>query len=207
MEMIRLDESEWREIDGVTYKYLFIDDNVVDGIEYTYSIVAYDMGVEPTYVTRFIPIGDGQFETVVDTNFSNPNEWANPEGYASIENSKGTTILDRNFSQAYPGIQPQQNLDNVKVVPNPYFSRSRFKESEFERRIRFTNLPSKCKISIFTIAGELVYQLEHDDESSGNLWWDMRTVNNQEVAPGLYLYHIENETDSDEKIGKFAVIR
>ena len=35
----------------------------------------------------------------------------------------------------------------------------------------------------------------------------MRTLNNQEVAPGLYLYHIENQTDSNEKIGKFAVIR
>jgi hypothetical protein len=53
----------------------------------------------------------------------------------------------------------------------------------------------------------LVYELDHDDEFSGNLWWDMRTVNNQEIAPGLYLYHIENGTDSDEKVGKFAVIR
>ena len=115
--MIRLDESDWKVVDGVTYKYMFIDNNVIDGIEYTYSIVAYDMGVEPTYVTRYIPLGDGQFETVIDTNFSNPNEWANPEGYASIENSKGTTILDRNFSQVYPGIQPQENLSSVKVVP------------------------------------------------------------------------------------------
>ena len=165
------------------------------------------MGVEQTYVRKYISLENGQFETVIDTNFSNPNEWANPEGYASIENSKGTTILDRNFTKVYPGIQPQEHLDNVQVVPNPYFSRSRFKESEFERKIRFTNLPSKCKISIFTISGELIYQLEHDDESSGNIWWDMRTVNNQEVSPGLYLYHVENETNSNEKIGKFAVIR
>jgi hypothetical protein len=35
----------------------------------------------------------------------------------------------------------------------------------------------------------------------------MRTVNNQEIAPGLYLYYIENEMNSNEKIGKFAVIR
>ena len=77
-----------------------------------------------------IKTGDGQFETAIDTNFSNPNEWANPEGYASIENSKGTTILDRNFVQAYPGIQPQENLNQVKVVPNPYIARSRFKETE-----------------------------------------------------------------------------
>ena len=144
--------------------------------------------------------------------FSNPNEWANPEGYASIENSKGTTVLDRNFVQAYPGIQPQENLDHVKVVPNPYIARSQFKESEFQRQIRFTNLPSQCKIKIFTISGELVYELEHSNESSGNEWWDMRTVNNQEIAPGLYLYHIqktssENSKTAEEIVGKFAVIR
>ena len=117
--MVRLDEADWKNIDGIIYKYSFIDNDVVDGIEYTYSIVAYDMGVEPTYVTRYLPLEDGQFKTVIDTNFSNPNEWANPDGYASIENSKGTTILDRNFTIVYPGIQPQNNLNDVKVVPNP----------------------------------------------------------------------------------------
>ena len=212
LDMIRLDESDWKVVEGITYKYMFIDNNVIDGIEYTYSIVAYDMGVEPTYVTRYIPLGDGQFETVIDTNFSNPNEWANPEGYASIENSKGTTILDRNFSQAYPGIQPQENLSNVKVVPNPYIARSQFKESEFQRQIRFTNLPRQCKIKIFTISGELVYEFEHDDECSGNEWWDLRTLNNQEAAPGLYLFHIQqinpnDNTYMEEIVGKFAIVR
>ena len=94
------------------------------------------------------------------------------------------------------------------MVPNPYIARSQFKESEFQRQIRFTNLPSQCKIKIFTISGELVYELEHNNESSGNEWWDMRTVNNQEIAPGLYLYHIEKiggGTD-EEIVGKFAVI-
>ena len=62
-------------------------------------------------------------------------------------------------------------------------------------------------INIFTISGELIFQIDHENEFSGNAWWDMRTLNNQEVAPGLYLYHIENQTDSNEKIGKFAVIR
>ena len=98
------------------------------------------------------------------------------------------------------------------MVPNPYISRSQFKESEFQRKIRFTNLPSKCKIKIFTISGELVYELEHDNEFSGNEWWDMRTVNNQEIAPGLYLYQIKTNEGADkgrnqEIVGKFAVIR
>ncbi len=211
-EVIELNESEWKTVDGVTYKYMLKDQNVIDGMEYTYSIVAYDMGVEPTYKTRYIPRDDGEFEATIDTNFSNPNEWANPEGYASIENSKGTTILDRNFVQTYPGIEPQENLKNVKVVPNPYLGRSSFKESEFIRQIRFTNLPQKCKIKIFTLSGELVSEILHESQSSGNEWWDMRTLNNQEAAPGLYLYHIQkldliDNINTEEIVGKFAIVR
>ena len=212
LEIIRLVESEWRIKDGVTYKYMFKDENVIDGMEYTYSIVAYDMGVEPTYETRYISNVAGEFEAIIDTNYSNPNEWANPDGYASIENSKGTTILDRNFVQTYPGILPQDNLNDVKVVPNPYLGRSSFKESEFIRQIRFTNLPEKCIIKIFTLSGELVSEILHEDQSSGNEWWDMRTLNNQEASPGLYLYHIQklSSTDnikSEEIVGKFAIVR
>ena len=49
----------------------------------------------------------------------------------------------------------------------------------------------------------------HDDPASGNAWWDMRTLNNQEVSPGLYIFHVEepNSSGGDPYIGKFAVIR
>jgi len=54
-----------------------------------------------------------------------------------------------------------------------------------------------------------VSTIEHESESSGNAWWDMRTVNNQEVAPGLYLFHVQEKgTGNNESfIEKFAVIR
>jgi len=97
-------------------------------------------------------------------------------------------------------------------VPNPYRARSNFKESKFERKIRFTNLPRKCKISIFSLTGELIFEINHNNQFSGNEWWDLRTINNQEIAPGLYLYHIQNIDSNngksiDEIVGKFAVIR
>ena len=109
-------------------------------------------------------------------------------------------------------MKPQNNLDNVNVVPNPYKVRSKFLESEFERRVRFTNLPQKCKISIFSLSGELIFEINHNNQLSGNEWWDLRTINNQEIAPGLYLYHIQNidlysGNALDEAVGKFAVIR
>ena len=205
--MIRLQEPVIVESD--TFNYVYEDTNITNGIEYTYSVVAYDMGVEPPYETTYTDIGNGQFETVIDTNYSNPNKWADPDGYASLENSKGTTILDRNFIKVYPGVMPRSDLTNVKVVPNPYLAGSLYNESEHLRRIRFTNLTSKCLIRIYTLSGELVSTIKHVDENSGNAFWDLRTVNNQEAGPGLYLYHVESLEKSEEIsfIGKFAVVR
>ena len=75
-----------------------------------------------------------------------------------------------------------------------------------------TNLPIQCTIKIYTISGELVQSISYDNPSSGNEWWDMRSLNNQEVGPGLYLYHVKNNPvgvnkNSQKIIGKFAVIR
>ena len=97
-------------------------------------------------------------------------------------------------------------LDEIKVVPNPYVVRSRFNESPTSRKMRFTNLPQDCRITIFTVTGEVVRVLDHSSQFDGNEWWDLRTGNNQEVAPGLYIYHVESQ-NGKEKVGKFAVIR
>ena len=43
-----------------------------------------------------------------------------------------------------------------------------------------------------------------------NKWWNLRTSNNQEVAPGLYVYVVENKTpgfNNQKFTGKFAVVR
>ena len=99
----------------------------------------------------------------------------------------------------------QDELKTVQVVPNPYKVHSQFNETRYQRRIRFIHLPQKCRISIYTITGELVNYFEHDDPYDGSEWWDLRTINNQEVSPGLYIYVVES--GGKEHIGKFAVVR
>ena len=51
--------------------------------------------------------------------------------------------------------------------------------------------------------------VEHNDAESGNAWWDMRSINNQEIAPGLYIFHVSSNDGNygEPFIGKFAVIR
>jgi hypothetical protein len=183
--------------------YEYVDSLVVDGMEYTYSVTAYDMGVSAAVSS---PNVDGTIDTLYT---ANPDKWADPAGYSSIENSTGSTIYDPNFVKVIPGNMPAESLKSIKVVPNPYISHSRFNETEYLRKIRFTNLPEKCKITIFTMTGEEVHTLYHESEIDGNEWWDLRTVNNQEIAPGLYLFAVEGKGDLEGKkhIGKFAVIR
>jgi len=196
-------------------EYTFIDTikedctrcGVIDGMEYTYSVTAYDMGIEAPIEINLLEDGLGNY--FPDTNWAstNPYGWSKPNGYPSIETSKGTTVHDQNFvsvASGYP-VNSVEDLHNIRVVPNPYIVRSNFNESEFVNRIRFTRLPGKCKITIYTISGEKIVDLEHNDYADSNEWWNLRTMNNQIVAPGLYLYTVE--TEKDNYLGKFAIVR
>ena len=191
------------------YKYKYVDDEVFDGIKYTYSIVSYDVGVMPTvtaYVDTFDVDGNviGSVPAVIS--IPDPDQWGLDNSFQTLESAKGTTIQDKNFVTVIPGYPPQSNLENVKVVPNPYIVHSKYNETIYKKQIRFTRLPEKCTITIFTVTGEKVQELNHDDALDGNEWWNLRTYNNQEVAPGLYIYAVE--TPGGEKlIDKFAVIR
>ena len=102
-----------------------------------------------------------------------------------------------------------EDLSNISVVPNPYIVSSRFNESTHSNRLRFTRLPSQCKISIFTINGELVDVIDHlsiNNNTDSNEWWNLKNSKGRDVAPGLYIYKVE--TDSGlSKIGKFAIVR
>ena len=189
-------------------KHSFLDCNVIDGMEYTYTVTAFDTGIPPDYTSEFLEDYGIYNQTL---NLANPLHFASPDGYQSIHSSRGRTNTDQNFVTVESGSNPTQNIsNNINVVPNPYFVHSAFNETEYSRKIRFTHLPEKCKISIFTISGEKVITLNHEDGDDGNHWWNLRTVNNQEVAPGLYVYAVENLTSGYEHekfIGKFAIVR
>ncbi|MBT6871572.1 MAG: hypothetical protein HOA66_08980 [Candidatus Marinimicrobia bacterium] len=189
-----------------TGRYEFTDNNVIDGIEYTYAITAYDMGVSGAQVDANAFSDNDTFYTLDTLYLANPDKWAAPFGYKSIENPRGAIEQDKNFVNVVSGARVTTNLNNVMVVPNPYVAHSEYNETEYLRKIRFNNLTPKCIIKIYTVSGELVNTIEHDSEDEGYAAWDLRSMNNQEVAPGLYLFTVESDGVKDF-IGKFAVIR
>jgi hypothetical protein len=98
------------------------------------------------------------------------------------------------------------NLDNIKVVPNPYIVRNNWEPSSDYSRIAFTHLPDQCTIRIYTLSGDLLRTLEHNSTAlDGNENWDLLTKNNQKIASGIYIFHVDSPYG--EKIGKFAVVR
>ena len=58
---------------------------------------------------------------------------------------------------------------------------------------------------IYTVSGEYVQKLEHNDMVDGNEYWNLRNRFNQLIAPGLYIYSVEAE--GKKHLGKFAVVR
>ena len=179
---------------------LCIDKDVMNGIEYTYSVVSYDMGIPDS--------------SHLD---ANPDKWARPNGYQHIESSKGTTTLDQNFITVIPGAQnTAEDCNQVRVIPNPYLGKSGLNETSYKKRLSFMDLPEKYSLKIYTVTGEHVWTQDetHQDAGNGFAFWDLRSVNNQEVSPGLYIYTLDAEEDSGasrksvcKHIGKFAIVR
>lgn len=102
------------------------------------------------------------------------------------------------------------DLKKIKVVPNPYIARNIWELTNDRNKLQFTNLPSKCTVKIYTLAGNLVKVLEHDDNNGidgGTCWWDpMLTMNQQQLASGVYLYYVD-APGIGTHVGKFAVVR
>jgi len=98
------------------------------------------------------------------------------------------------------------------VVPNPYVGSASFEPQRFavsgrgERRIEFRGLPKSCTIRIYTVHGDLVQTLRHDGSNDGMVPWNLRTKDNLDVAPGLYVFQVDGGKYG-ASIGKFAIIK
>lgn len=119
----------------------------------------------------------------------------------SIEGSKVDNTLAR------------EQLDMIKVVPNPYVAtslfepRNSFSSGRGPRAIHFIHLPQRCTIRIFTASGNLVKTIEHNSSlNNGTATWDLTSDDNLDVAFGVYIYHVE-APGVGTKVGKFALIK
>ena len=109
--------------------------------------------------------------------------------------------------------QAKVDLDDIKVVPNPYLAnalwepKNPYSSGRGPRSIHFTHLPNKCTIRIFTVNGELVKEIEHESNlSDGAAEWNLLTKDNLSASYGVYIYHVD-APGIGSKAGKFAIIK
>jgi len=101
-------------------------------------------------------------------------------------------------------------LDSVIVVPNPYYGSASW-EAQYEDRVKFMNLPQNCRIKIFTLSGDLVWEVEHIGVN-GDEDWNLVCNSEIKATSGLYVYKIEQSNAKgseviDSKIGKLLIMR
>ena len=92
----------------------------------------------------------------------------------------------------------RKNLDLVNVVPNPYRGYSEYENSPIDSRVKITNLPPECTITIFDMAGNLIRRVNKADNNT-YFEWDLKNGSNVPIASGLYLIHIKTK-DLGEKV-------
>jgi hypothetical protein len=97
-------------------------------------------------------------------------------------------------------------LETINIVPNPYYAYAAYEINQLDHRIKITNLPARCTVSIYTVNGTLVRKFNRDisknpETSSGGtvssahnenaLEWDLKNTAGIPVASGLYIIHID----------------
>lgn len=175
---------------------IFIDTNLVRGKTYWYAVTSFgipDMALIPVKQ----PDGSVRYDTLLTANTES----------SIMENATKVTLA---FS-------PSDRAGQVLVVPNPYRVdkdytyenggwEGRARDwSENNRLVKFIHLPPKCTIRIFTLAGDQVTTLYHDDPVVGELEWNLLSESNRALASGVYVYSVES--DFGTQIGKFVLIR
>lgn len=103
--------------------------------------------------------------------------------------------------------------DGIGVYPNPYRAASLFDSratsgvSETGRKLWFTGLPARSRIQVFTLAGDLIKTLEHDDPNSGQEPWDLISEPVRAIATGLYIYAVTDLDTGKVQRGKLVIIK
>jgi len=97
-------------------------------------------------------------------------------------------------------------LDLINVVPNPYYAYSAYERNQLDNRVKITNLPQKCTVSIYTVSGTLVRQYSKDEEKT-SIDWDLKNHAGIPIAGGVYLIHVKADGIGEKVIKWFGILR
>jgi len=166
------------------------------------------------YAIDGLQLAEPVFLAVTTFDFGNPEAGLEP-----LESSPLSTM-----EEIWPLNSAQVVRDSQRkpgVYPNPYRLADDYNSSGWEdpsrqgldperaRKVTFTNVPEKCVVSIWTLDGDLVRRINHDEDPLSSqatvVVWDLITRNTQSVKTGIYVYTVESDLGTD--IGKLVIIK
>lgn len=198
-ESVRLDMPKTFDGDTTEYIYQYTIDNVPNGWQYAIAVTSFDRG--------------------------------NPE--SNLESLESSFLA--NDYRAFAGKEINDAISSNKpfAYPNPYYygaaweGRSNFQEES--RKLIFANLPARCVIRIYTVAGDFIDEINHDQNYNGSdiRWyqtfgaedyednqfsggehaWDLLSLDSQIISRGLYMFSVEDLDSGKKETGKFLIIK
>ncbi len=153
----------------------------------------------------------------------------------------GTTEIEslesgrsQNEVMIVPAPRAGERGGGVLVFPNPYRVEAVWDHGAWvlgnvrNHYLWFANLPERCTIRIYTLAGDLVFEQAFDGAtynggsargvfnpasdlpatlSGATFAWDLITRRGQAAATGLYLWSVEDRTGGKTQVGKFLIVK
>ena len=196
-EEVALDDPVTFEGDTTEYWYRYELDGLLNGWQYEVSVTAFDGGSETFEI--------GSLETSTSAN--------------SIRVFPGTPVNENFGSNA--------SEYKVGVYPNPYRINAAWDGgNEDTRKLYFYNLPARAEVRVYTVAGDIVAELNHDAATytgdiswfdnfsddprvmaGGEHAWDLQSNANQILSTGLYLYTVKDLESGEVQTGKLLIIK
>lgn len=196
----------------------FNNDNIPTAVEDIYKDIMYTSVPVLNSGFELTSLEDGLIpnDVTVKINVERPYELFETAGTFEV----GTNNTFPRYQFSTEGLAPSINvtevaesaLDNIRVVPNPYFAYSAYEVSPNSNVVKITNLPDECTVSIFTMDGKLVRRYNRavgtngSSESSrqelslgqvsgvtnlnNSLDWNLKNHKDISVASGTYLIYV-----------------
>ncbi len=183
--------------DTSEYYYAYEINGLLSGWQYELSVTAFDKGSDV-------------FEVESLESSSNAN---------SVRVFPGTPV-NENFGSG-------KKEDKVGVYPNPYRINAAWDgANEATRKINFYNLPNSAEVRIYTVAGDIIAEFEHNSSTNngdigwynnfsddprviagGEHSWDLQSNANQILSTGLYLFTVKDLDTGEIQTGKLVIIK
>ncbi len=111
------------------------------------------------------------------------------------------------FTVTPPPAPANRVAELITVTPNPYkiTGLNDVRNRPESHNIDFLNLPTDYTLTIFDVSGQIIFQNSVTGAVDGKYTWDMFSKDGNEVASGLYIYHVQ--FDGGEAQGHFAILR